>query len=146
MMGCNNIEQTKTINRHELGCLLGEETAASSKTLKLNMHDLIQMKLPQVVPDLLTQEYISKGYTEIGQLYFDGHFVPYYGKEDIGKGIFTQRRLAVPGHEQYWANDLRGRPVFFLNSYGYSRFTESILELSDKAITYMRNSVNKNLL
>ncbi len=142
IMGQTNIEQTKTVNRHKLGCLLGEEASASTKTLKRNMHDLMQMNLPQVVPDLLTQEYISKGYTEIGQLYFDGHFVPYYGKEDIGSGFFTQRRLAVPGHEQYWANDLRGRPVFFLNSYGFSRFTEAILDLSDKAISYMRNSGN----
>lgn len=146
MMGHTNIEQTKTVNRQELGCLLGEEAAASSKTLKRNMHDLMQMNLPQVVPDLLAQEYIAKGYAEIGQLYFDGHFVPYYGKEDIGSGFFTQRRLAVPGHEQFWANDLRGRPVFFLNSYGFSRFTEAILDLSEKAISYMRNSGNSKSL
>jgi transposase len=140
MMGITNIEQTKTVNRKELGYLLGEGAAPCSKTLKRNMHDLMQMNLPQVVPELLTQEYIAKGYVELGQLYYDGHFVPYYGKEDIGSGFFTQRRLAVPGHEQYWANDLRGRPVFFLNSYGFSRFSEAILELCEKAITYMKQS------
>lgn len=140
MMGITNIEQTKTVNRKELGYLLDEETAPCSKTLRRNMHDLMQMNLPQVVPGLLTQEYIAKGYAEVGQLYFDGHFVPYYGKEDIGSGFFTQRRLAVPGHEQYWANDLRGRPVFFLNSYGFSRFPQAILDLCEKAIAYMKQS------
>ena len=84
-----------------MGYLLGEEFAPCSKTLKRNMHDLMQLNLPQVVPELLTQVYIAQGYVEVGQLYYDGHFVPYYGKEDIGSGFFTQRRLAVPGHEQY---------------------------------------------
>jgi transposase len=140
MMGMTNIEQTKTVNRKEMGYLLGEEAAPCSKTLKRNMHDLIKMDLPQVVPELLTQEYIAKGYAEVGQLYFDGHFVPYYGKEDIGSGFFTQRRLAVPGHEQYWANDLKGRPVFFLNSYGFSRFPQAILDMCEKAIAYMKQS------
>jgi transposase len=142
MIGITNIEQTKTVNRRELGYLLGEEFAPCSKTLKRNMHDLMQLNLPQVVPELLTQEYIAKGYVEVGQLYYDGHFVPYYGKEDIGSGFFTQRRLAVPGHEQFWANDLRGRPVFFMNSYGFSRFPQAILELCEKAMTYMKQSGN----
>ena len=140
LMGLTNIEQTKTVNRRELGCLLEEESAPCSKTLKRNLPDLMENNLPRIVPDYLTWEYIEKGYAEMGQLYFDGHFVPYYGKEDIGSGFFTQRRLAVPGYEQFWANDLRGRPVFFLNSYGFSRFTQAIPELCKKAIAYMRQS------
>jgi hypothetical protein len=139
-MGFTNIEQTKTVNRRELGCLLGEEKAPCAKTLKRNMHDLMEMNLPEVIPDILTQEYIAKGYVEIGKLYYDGHFVPYYGKEDIGSGFFTQRRLVVPGHEQYWANDIKGRPVFFLNSYGFSRFPQAILELCEKANRYMNKA------
>src|SRR5665647_2088183 len=140
LMGYVNIEQTKTVNRQELGFLLGEETAPCAKTLKRNMHDLMKMNLPEVVPDILTKEYIAKGYVEIGELYFDGHFVPYYGKEDIGSGFFTQRRLAVPGHEQFWANDIKGRPVFFLNSYGFSRFPQAIIELCVKADGYMKKA------
>ena len=139
MMGFKNIEQIKTVNRQELGCLLREEAALCVKTLlKRNMHDLMDINLPQVIPNILTQEYIAKGYVEVGKLYFDGHFVPYYGKEDIGNGFFTQRRLAVPGHEQFWANDFNGRPVFFLNSYGFSCFPQAILDLCEKAIIYMK--------
>ena len=55
----------------------------------------MDMNLPQVVPDILTQEYIVKYYVEVGKLYFDDHFVPYYGKEDNSKGFFTKRRLAI---------------------------------------------------
>lgn len=140
LMGHFNIEQTKTVNRHEMGCLIGEETAPCAKTLKRNMYDLMLINLPDVVPDMLAQEYIANGYVEIGQLYYDGHFVPYYGKEDIGKGFFTQRRLTVPGHEQFWANDANGRPVFFLNSYGYARFPQAIIELCGKTHRYMSNA------
>ena len=58
------------------------------------MHDLMTMDLPKVVPEILTEEFITQGYVEMGGLY----------KEDIGSRFFTHRRLAVPGHEQYWEN------------------------------------------
>lgn len=145
-MGITNLEQSKVINRKELGCLLGEEESACTKTLKRNMKDLMTMDLPEKMQDFLVKAYIALGYVEIGSLYFDGHFVPYYGNKDIGKGFFTQRRLAVPGHEQYWANDCKGRPVFFISSYGFSRFPAAIIELTTKALEYMSQSnVNKTL-
>ena len=137
LIGITNIEQTKTINRKELGCLLGEEEAPCSKTLKRNMKELMKMDLPEKMQDYLVKAYIELGYVEMGKLYYDGHFVPYYGNKDIGKGFFTQRRLAVSGHEQYWANDAKGRPVFFISSYGFSRFPTAIIELTKKALEYM---------
>ena len=137
LIGITNIEQTKTINRKELGCLLGEAEAPCSKTLKRNMKELMKMDLPEKMQDYLVKAYIELGYVEIGKLYYDGHFVPYYGNKDIGKGFFTQRRLAVPGHEQYWANDAKGRPVFFISSYGFSRFGTAIIELTEKALKYI---------
>jgi transposase len=145
-MGITNLEQSKVINRKELGCLLGEEEAACTKTLKRNMKDLMTMDLPEKIQDFLVKAYIALGYVEIGSLYFDGHFVPYYGNKNIGKGFFTQRRLAVSGHEQYWANDSKGRPVFFISSYGFSRFATAIIELTEKALKYMTEAkVNKTL-
>jgi len=145
-MGITNLEQSKVINRKELGCLLGEKESACTKTLKRNMKDLMIMDLPEKIQDYLVKAYISLGYVEIGNLYYDGHFVPYYGNKDIGKGFFTQRRLAVPGHEQYWANDSKGRPVFFISSYGFSRFPTAIIELTEKALKYMSESnINKTL-
>jgi len=145
-MGINNLEQSKAINRKELGCLLGEEVSACTKTLKRNMKDLMTMDLPEKIQDFLVKAYIALGYVEIGNLYYDGHFVPYYGNKDIGKGFFTQRRLAIPDHEQYWANDSKGRPVFFISSYGFSRFPTAIIELTEKALKYMSESnVNKTL-
>ena len=145
-MGITNLEQSKVINRKELGCLLGEDESACTKTLKRNMKDLMTMDLPEKIQDFLVKAYIDLGYVEIGSLYYDGHFVPYYGNKDIGKGFFTQRRLAVPGHEQYWANDCKGRPVFFISSYGFSRFPAAIIELTTKALKYMSESnVNKTL-
>lgn len=145
-MGITNLEQSKVINRKELGCILGEEEAACTKTLKRNMKDLMTMDLPEKIQDFLVKAYIALGYVEIGSLYFDGHFVPYYGNKNIGKGFFTQRRLAVSGHEQYWANDSKGRPVFFISSYGFSRFPTAIIELTEKALKYMSEAkVNKTL-
>ena len=101
------------------------------------MKELMKMDLPEKMQDYLVKAYIELGYVEIGKLYYDGHFVPYYGNKDIGKGFFTQRRLAVSGHEQYWANDAKGRPVFFISSYGFSRFPTAIIELTKKALEYM---------
>jgi hypothetical protein len=47
-------------------------------------------------------------------LCIDGHFIPYYGGRRIRKGYFTTHRMALRGNEAYYANDLRGRPLFFL--------------------------------
>ena len=140
LIGITNVEQSKTICRRELGCILDEDASLCSKTLRRNMQSLTEMDIPDIVHDTLVGEYISQGYVEIGRLYFDGHFVPYYGEKDIGKGFFTQRRLAVPGHEQYWANDFKGRPIFFLNSYGFSKFSQVILELVKQAQEYMNKA------
>lgn len=140
LIGITNVEQSKTINRKELGCIIEEDASPCAKTIKRNMQSLTEMDIPDIVHDSLALEYILQGYVEIGRLYFDGHFVPYYGKKDIGKGFFTQRRLAVPGHEQYWVNDYRGRPIFFLNSYGFSQFPRIIVELVKQAQEYMNKA------
>lgn len=147
LIGITNVEQSKTICRREFGCIIDEDASPCSKTLKRNMQSLTEMDIPDIVQDALVMEYISQGYVEMGQFYFDGHFVPYYGKKDIGKGFFTQRRLAVPGHEQYWVNDYRGRPIFFLNSYGFSKFPQTIVELVKQAQEYMdKVGITKPLL
>jgi len=147
LIGITNVEQSKTICRKEFGCMIDEDASPCSKTLKRNMRSLTEMDIPDIVHDTLVTEYVSQGYVEMGQFYFDGHFVPYYGKKDIGKGFFTQRRLAVPGHEQYWVNDYKGRPIFFLNSYGFSKFPQSIVELVKQAQEYMdKAGITKPLL
>ncbi len=44
----------------------------------------------------------------------DGHFIPYFGQHVVRQGYFTVRRLAMKGHQAYYANDPRGRPFCFL--------------------------------
>lgn len=50
------------------------------------------LKAPGTDPGALLVLYVdilSVCVVEVGQFYFDGHFVPDYGKEDIGSGYFT---------------------------------------------------------
>jgi hypothetical protein len=45
-------------------------------------------------------------------LYLDGHFVPYYGKEHVHKGFYTQRDLMMPGQTEFYVHDCQGHIVY----------------------------------
>lgn len=80
---------------------------------------------------------IKLGYVQMGILYVDGHFVPYYAKRQVHKGYSTQRRMAMPGHYQNWATDINGRPVFFYVNNSFIKFTDAIKDSVIDALKLM---------
>jgi hypothetical protein len=77
----------------------------------------------------LAKRYYAIGMLEVGVLYLDGHFIPYFGKRKMGKGYYTLRRLAHPGRVQYFVNGRNGRPLFFLLREANESFVKIIPEL-----------------
>jgi hypothetical protein len=74
-------------------------------------------------------QFVKANLIEIGLLYFDEHFLPYYGIEHIAAGFFSQRRLAIGGNYQFWAHDASGHPFFVITTSARLKLREMIPHL-----------------
>ena len=141
LLNIHNPERTKSIDRKSFGVLIGRKKGFCCKTLRSSLNYLTEGELPIYLPQKLTKQYVRNGYVELGVIYFDGHFIPYYGKLNVGKGYFPQKRLAVPGHYQYWANSKNGRPIFFYLKQSFQHFTQVIPQMVQQALD-LRKELN----
>lgn len=78
---------------------------------------------------ILARKYY-KEHTECGELYIDGHFMPYHGKYETFKGYNPIRRFAQKGRVGYFINSHEGRPFFYILSDGYKDFREYLIEIA----------------
>ena len=70
---------------------------------------------------------------EVGLLYFDEHFLPYYGIDHIPAGFFSQRRLAIGGNHQFWVHDRNGQPFFVITTSARLKLRAMIPNLIQRA-------------
>lgn len=108
------LEAAKGLLRVDFAALLGLPQAPCVKTLRRKLAQLAAQNRVAQLLIALAKQWVRAEAVELGVLYVDGHFKPYYGSRKIGQGWFTQRRLAHPGCLQYFVGDRRGRPLFFL--------------------------------
>ena len=125
--GITNPEAGKSLRRNEFGILIGESASPCCRTLMKGLNMLTVDGFPSYMNRQLTRQYVRLKYVELGVLHVDGHFIPYHGKLNVYKGYSTQRRIAMPGHYQNWANDKNGRPIFFYVNNSFVKFTDAIL-------------------
>lgn len=138
LVGVQNPEASKRLQHVEFGRLFARRRGPSAKTLRRSLPMLTAGGLPDAMPGLLARQYARLGYVRLGVLYLDGHFVPYYGDRKVPKGFFPQRRMRFRGHYQYWACDVRGRPVFLHLEQGFVAFPDVIRQMVRDALTVMR--------
>ncbi len=110
---CRSIEDYKLLEKRQIGLLWEGRRGMDLRTIRRKLGALSHQKKALALLTGLAQRYQEIGLLQLGVLYFDGHFIPYYGDKNIHKGFFTLRRLVVPGQEQFFLNDLNGRPIFF---------------------------------
>jgi len=128
LCGIASPEESKLIRRKEFGVLIGEPSAPCCKTLRNGLNMLTLESFPKYIMGELPRQYVKLGYVKLGVFYIDGHFIPYYGKQNVHKGYSTQRRIAMKGHYQNWVNDVKGRPIFFYVNNSFVKFTDAIKE------------------
>jgi hypothetical protein len=121
-----NPEISKGIRRKMYGILIGANSSPCCRTFREGINLLSDIDFSNYMIKETTKNNIKLGYVQMGILYIDGHFVPYYAKKIVHKGYSTQRRLAMPGHYQNWVNDINGRPVFFYVNNSFIKFTDAI--------------------
>lgn len=108
------VEGCERARNHDLGHLIGTEEFPCVRTLR---RKLLWLARPRVVFEMLKElarRYVDLGIVQIGVLYVDGKFIAYHGKRNSKSGYSTIRRLALPGRSEFFVNDIRGRPLFFL--------------------------------
>jgi hypothetical protein len=139
-VGIQNPENSKAVRRKDFGAIIGISKTPCCKTLRAELSSLTLDKFPEYLNQELRRRYIRLGYVELGVIYFDGHFVPYYGKKNVHKGYSTQRRLAMPGHYQHWTCDKNGRPILFYVNNSFTKFRDALIESVKDVLELMKES------
>jgi transposase len=124
-----SIEAFKLVDRKAFGLLIGAMKAPVVKTLRRFLEEVTALETSGTVAIKLARQYMKLDIVQLGILYLDGYFVPYYGKSQIAKAYFTTRRLALKGKHHYFANDLKGRPTFFRLTSAAVKFTDIIPDM-----------------
>lgn len=120
------VESSKKALRRHLAPLLGLDQAPSIPTLRRKIGFLAAQKQGESLMREHARLARDAGLIQLGVLYIDGHFKPYYGEKPISKGYFSQRRLAHPGLMQYFVNDIEGRPLFFVTEEAHVSMVPSL--------------------
>ena len=118
MMQVNRVfsmEQFKTVYKKEFGKLLGLNKLPSAPALWKWIHDHVNQTKDTNITTIKAffKHQIVRGIVGVSNLFIDGHFIPYYGKEKVHKGWFTQRGMAMPGVTAVYAHDQSGRVAYF---------------------------------
>ncbi len=135
LLGFTTLESFKVVDRDGFRRLIGNGAAPTVKTLRNKLGILAAVGRGFEFLKGLALRYCALGMIEDGVLYADGHFIPYFGKRFMGKGYFTQRRLAHPGRTQHFINDRQGRPLFFLLREGNEKFSALMPHLIEETHT-----------
>ncbi len=132
-----SIEQLKTIFRREFGNLIGiKQLLSKPNTWKL-IHNLCHLERSRQLIEDFFHFQAKKSLVALYWLYIDGHFVPYYGKERIHSGFYTQRDQMMPGQTEMYVHDCQGQIVYFEIQEGKGDLKEMMRRMSEKWSAYI---------
>jgi len=114
LLGVRSIEAFDRFFKKDFGILLGRITSFSVKTYRRFLDDMSSLNKTEELMISFAQRFLECKIVQIGVFYFDGHFIPYHGLENLTKGFYTTIRLAMKGNLHYFVNDKSGSPLFFM--------------------------------
>lgn len=114
LLGVKSIEAFDRFFKKDFGILLGRITSFSVKTYRRFFDDMSSLNKTEELMISFAQRFLECKIIQIGVFYFDGHFIPYHGLENLTKGFYTTIRLAMKGNLHYFVNDKSGSPLFFM--------------------------------
>jgi len=128
-----SIESLKKANRNDYGILIGQRQLPVPKLIHQALNQLTGFnRCSKLMKDFASQ-FVNNNLINVGLLYFDEHFLPYYGIEHIAAGFFSQRRLAIGGNYQFWAHDKNGHPFFVITTSAQLKLREMIPNMIQRA-------------
>ncbi len=131
-----SIEALKLVNANEFGVLSGLNKAPGKETVRNHLIAMAEKNLSSTLIDNFAKALLQQNFIEKGVFFIDGHFLPYYGLNQIAKGYYTVRRIAMRGNELYSITDIQGRPLFFITESNEIDFRPVISSCANKLIEY----------
>lgn len=138
-MRFSSVEAFKGAQQRDFGCLIGARRSPALKTVRRKIQELAEQKQGHHLVMEMAQRYVKGDIVEIGVLYADGHMKPYYGSRSLDKVWSPQRRLHMPGIEQYFVNDSNGRPLFFLTA----QPKKSLAQMLPRLVEHIRSIIGE---
>jgi len=132
-----SIEQLKTVFRREFGNLIGIKQLLSKPNIWNLIHNLCNLERSRQIIEDFFHFQAKKSLVTLYWLYIDGHFVPYYGKERIHSGFYTQRDQMMPGQTEMYVHDCQGQVVYFEIQEGKGDLKEMMRRMSEKWFAYI---------
>ncbi len=127
LCGFFNPEQVKATAARDLGPLLGHRRAPATVTFRRRFAAMCRdTQQVLAVAEELALQYLQLGWVQLDWWAIDNHFVPYFGKHNVGKAWWTQRRYAHKGHCQGSVHDARGRPLLLRFSQAFQLFQDEL--------------------
>jgi len=110
-------EQLKKCNPGELGIVLGLDRAPEVKTLRRKLREMGLRQRAGSFLSSLSERWADQDKDQIGFAYIDGHVRAYNGrKHKLPKTHVARRRLCMPATTDFWVNDARCEPLFFVTA------------------------------
>jgi hypothetical protein len=128
-LGFTTVEATRWMSYTALGVLMGRRRGPGMKTLRAFLKRVQVVERAEAFTLAVARQLITMGVVDWHVLFFDGHFIPYFGQHAIRHGYFTVRRLAIKGQQAFYANDRRGRPLLVLLQPGSAKLYAVIPEM-----------------
>ncbi len=132
-----SVEQLKTVFKGEFGRLLGMTRLWSKPLLWKLIHGACGLKSSGSFMCGFFHRQARKGCVALGWLYLDGHFVPYYGKEPVHQGYYTQRAQMMPGQTEMYVHDVCGQIVYVEIQEGKGNLKEMMRRMSEEWAAYI---------
>jgi hypothetical protein len=128
-LGFPTVEATRWMSYAAFGVLLGRRRGPGMKTLRAFLRRVQAIERAEAFSIAVARQLITLGVVDWHVLFFDGHFIPYFGQHAIRHGYFTVRRLAIKGQQAFYAHDRRGRPLLVLLQPGSTKLYAVIPEM-----------------
>jgi len=138
--GFGSIEQLKTVYKREFGKLTGIKQLLSKPNLWKLVHNLCRLGRSGELIKKFFHEQAKNSLVSLYWLYIDGHFVPYYGKNRVHSGFYTQRGQAMPGQTEMFVHDCQGQIVYFEIQEGKGDLKTMMRQMSEKWQGYIGNT------
>jgi len=124
-------EQLKGCNPGELGIVLGLDRAPEVKTLRKKLNEMgLRNKAGEFI-SFLSNRWAHQDKDVIGFAYIDGHVRPYNGRKyKLPKTHVARRRLCMSATTDFWINDARCEPLFFVTA----QANDSLLSMLEKEV------------
>lgn len=124
-----NAEQLKYHSPGEFGKIMGLDRVPEAKCLRGKLNEIFLQKKSVSWNMSLAKQWATDEENEF--YYIDGHVQVYTGyKAKLGKKHVSRQKLCLPGMQEFWVNNAKGMPYFYITG----QVNEKLMEILEKQI------------